>query len=242
MKRFVRIVAVVLLLLAAGLLASSVGVVMPRSFRVVGPTGAPATAWAAYDYEGQRLNFVGSLVWDRPGGIVRADDNGAIRLPMLVYLKAPLDGWLTHRVRLIHTPALHATLHEHRPAGGTALKFQDYTAAPAAWGHTFDEIYSLVAYDLMLSTHERYAVEPKTVKELARLVVDDYRALLAAHGETPRIVPEDIPGHLQFASDEDRAEWRERMRREIEREPTWGAYLERRYAKRIAELEITFGF
>ena len=66
------------------------------------------------------------------------------------------------------------------------------------------------------------------------------RALLAAHGNRPREMPAETPPHLQFGSDQDRAEWRERIRLDIERDPTWGAHLERRYARRIAELEEMF--
>jgi hypothetical protein len=233
--------AAILLLLAAGLLAASVGVVMPRSFRVAGPDGVPVAAWVAYVYEGQRYNFVDPLSWRRPGGVVEADEEGTIRLPLLVHLKAPLDGWLRHEVRLIHAPALHATLHEHRPDDGAALTIPDYTAAPAAWDHTLGEIYSLVAYDIAFGHQEIYAVEPEKVRSLARLVVEDYRALLASHDSRPRAISGEIPGHLQFASEQDRAEWREQMRQEIESEPTWGAYLERRHARRIAELEERFG-
>lgn len=241
MKRFVRVMAAVLLLLAAGLLAASFGVVMPRSFRIAGPTGAPAVAWVAYAYEGQRFNFVDSLGWSRPGGVVEANAEGAIRLPMLVYPKAPINGWLRHDIRLIHVPALHATLHEHWPADGAVLSVPDNTDNPAAWDHALGEINALVTAGMAFDGHERHAIEPGTARTFARLVANDYRALLEAHGETPRTIPEDIPGHLQFASEADRAEWREQMRREIEREPTWGVYLKRRYARSIAELEKEFG-
>lgn len=241
MRRFVRVVAIVLLLLATALLASSVGVVMPRSFRAVGPDGAPAEAWVAYVYQGHRFGSVLSVPWGRPGGIALSDAGGEVRLPMLVYLKAPLDGWLHHEVRMIHAPTLHATLHEYGSEGGAILTIPDNTGDPDAWRHTLDEIYSLVAYDLALGDQERYAVEPDMVRKLARQVVDEYRTMMATHGETPRTIPENIPGHFQFASEEDRAEWREQMRLEIEREPTWGIHLLRHYASRIAELEEMFG-
>lgn len=241
MRRLVRVMAAILLLLAAGLLAASVGVVMPRSFRIVGPTGGPAVAWVAYAYEGQRFNFVDSLNWSRPGGIVEADAEAAVRLPMLIYLKAPLNGWLHHDIRLIHVPALHATLHEHWPADGAVLSIPDNTDNPAAWDHALGEIHALATADMIFGTHEHRAVDPDTARTIARRIVDDYRALLAAHGDQPREIPEDIPGHLQFASEADHAEWREQMRREIEREPTWGVYLKRRYARSIAELEKEFG-
>jgi hypothetical protein len=239
MRRFVRTVAIVLLLLATALLASSVGVVMPRSFRAVGPDGASAEAWVAYVYQGYRFGLVLSVPWGRPGGIALSDVSGGVRLPMLVYLKAPLDGWLHHEVRMIHAPTLHTTLHEHEPEEGAILTIPDNTGDPDAWDHALGEIYSLVAYDMTFDG--RYAVEPETARTLARQVVDDYRALLATHGDRPREIPAEIAGHLQFASDQDRAEWQEQIRREIEREPTWGAHLERRYARRIAELEEMFG-
>jgi hypothetical protein len=241
MKRFVRILVILSLLLAVALLASSLGVVMPRSFQVVGPDGAPAETWVAYVYRGYRLNFVHPVAWTRTGGIVRSDGQGVVQLPKLVYLKMPLDGWLRLDVQTIYAWALHATLNEHSPDDGAVLTIPDNTADPAAWDRALGEIHSLVAYDLVFGGHERYAVEPETVGTLVRQLVDDYRALLALHGGRQRLLPREIPGHLQFASDHDRAEWREQIRREIERDPTWGAYLKRRYAKTIPKLEEMFG-
>ena len=241
MKRFVRILVILFLLLAAAFLASSVGVVMPRSFQVVGPDGAPAEAWVAYIYRGYRLNFVHPVSWTRTGGIVRSNDQGVVQLPKLVYLKRPLDGWLRHDVQTIYARALHATLTEHLPDGGAVLTIPDNTADPAAWDRALGEIHSLVAYDLVFGGLARYAVEPETVGTLAREMMDDYRAFLALHGRRQRELPKEIPRYLQYASDHDRAEWWEHVRREIEREPTWGVYLQRRYAKTIAKLEEMFG-
>jgi len=241
MKRFVRILMIIFLLLAAALLASSLGVVMPRSFRVVGPDGAPVEAWVAYVYRGYRLNFIHPVSWTSIGGIVKSDDHGVVRLPKLVYLKMPLDGWLRHDVQTIYAWANHATLKEHLPDDGAVLTTADNTADPVAWDRALGEIHSLVAYDLVYGGHERYAVEPETVGTLVRRLVDDYRAFLALHGGRQRALPNEIPGHLQYASDHDRAEWWERMRREIDRYPTWGAYLKHRYAKTIPKLEEMFG-
>jgi hypothetical protein len=241
MKRFVRILVILFLLLMAALLASSFGVVMPRSFRVVGPDGAPVEAWVAHDYRGYRLNFVHPLSWTRMGGIVRSNGQGAVELPKLVYLKLPLDGWLRHDVQMIYAPALHATLNEHLPDDGAVLTIPDNTADPAAWDRALGEIHSLVAYDLVFGGHERFAVEHETVGTLARQVAADYRAFLALHGGRQRELPTEMPRHLQYASDHDRTEWWEHMRRDIARNPTWGAYLERRYAKTVAKLEEMFG-
>ena len=99
----------------------------------------------------------------------------------------------------------------------------------------------MLANDVGFGEGEHYAVAPETAVALTRAVVRDYRSFLRIHADTRREIPEEIPGHFQFASDQDRAEWREQMRLEIEREPTWGAYLGRRYASRIAELEEMFG-
>jgi hypothetical protein len=128
-----------------------------------------------------------------------------------------------------------------RPAEGEVLAIPDNSADPEAWAHALDEVYSLVVYDISLAEHSRYDVEPEMTKRLARLAVDEYRALLAAHGNRRRQIPTDIPSHLQFASEADRAEWRARMRREIEREPTWGEHIRRRYAARMGDLEASFG-
>lgn len=241
MKPTIRIMAIVLLLFAAGLLAASIGLVMPRGFSVAGPTGAPTRAWAAYTYEGTRFNFVDSLSWTRKGGIVDSGPGGGLRLPFLLYAKAPMDGWLAHDIQLVHAPALHSTIHERHPADGAVLEMPDNSADPQAWMHTLDEIYSLVAYQIAFAENSPYVITPGMAEELARRVVDDYRVLLATHGDRRRDLPSEIPGHLQFASEQDRKDWRARMRQEIEREPTWGMYLKRRYAGRIAELEEQFG-
>jgi len=240
-KRFVRILVIVSLLLAVALLASSVGVVMPRSFRVVGPDGTPAAAWVAYVYRGHRLNFVDSISWTRTGGIVHGDRDGVVRLPALFYFKRPLDGWLHHDVRTIYAPAQHATLNNHRPEDGAVLKVSDNTADPAAWDGALRAFYSLIAYDLVYARPARYAVAPETVATLVRLLAADYRALLAMHDGRRRAMPTEVPPHLRHAPEHDRAAWREQVRRQIEREPTWGAYLERMYAGHIAKLEAKVG-
>lgn len=241
MKRFVRIMAGILLLLATVLLASSVGVVMPWSFRVVGPDDAPAEAWVAFVHEGNHVHFAASLNWRRPGGILKSDDGGVVHLPLVIYLKPPLDDRVRHKVQTIFVPALHATLHEHSPTDGAIMQIPDHTRSPEAWDHALEELYSLLANDVGFGESERYAVAPETVAALGRTVVRDYRAFLRIHADTRREISKEIPGHFQFASEEDRDAWREQMRLEIEREPIWGAYLERRYASRIAELEEMFG-
>lgn len=130
MRRFIRILAIIFLALAAALLASSLGVVMPRSFQDVGPDGAPAETWVAYVYRGYRLNFVDSISWTTTGGIVRTNGQGVVHLPMLVYWKVPFDGWLRHDVRTIYAPALHATRNERLPDNGAVLTIPDNTADP----------------------------------------------------------------------------------------------------------------
>lgn len=241
MRRFVRIVAIVLLFLAAGMLVASVGVVMPRSFGVVGPDGAPTEAWVAFVHEGNHVHYAASLDWRRPGGLLKTNASGIVELPLVIYLKPPLEASVRHRVQTIFVPALHATMHESSPAGGATIQVPDYAGDPVAWEHALGEVYSLVAKDMAFGGQRRYAVEPDMAKSFARLVIAEYRALLAAHGERRREVPAEVPGHLQFASQEDRAEWRERMQREIELEPTWGIYLEHRYTSRMADLEERFG-
>lgn len=223
------------------MLASSVGVVMPRSFRVVGPHGMPAAAWVAFVHEGNHIHYAASLAWRQPGGLLKSDSSGVVELPMVIYLKPPLEVWVRHKVQTIFVPALHATIHGHSPAEGETIRVPDHTGDPVAWDHAFGELYALVAHGLAPGGHRLYAVGPDMARALARVVVEDYHALLATHGERRREIPGEIPGHLQFASEEDQVEWRERMRREIELEPTWGIYLERRYASRIAELQDRFG-
>ena len=240
MRRFVHIFAGLLLLLAAGLLAASVGVVMPWSFRVARPDGAPAKVWVAFVHEGNHVHLTASLDWLRPGGLLKSDADGIVQLPLVIYLKPPLDNWVRHRIQIVYAPALHATLHENMLEDGATILVPDHTRNPEAWDHTLNELYSLLAYDMGFGKSERYAVAPEMVAALARAVVQEYHTLLQTHADAHRKMP-DLPGHLQFASEKDHDAWGEQVRREIEKEPNWGAYLKRRYARRIAELEDMFG-
>ena len=252
MRRFVRIAKAILLLLAAGLLAASVGVVMPRTVRVVGPDGAPVEAWAAYHYTGYRFNFVDSIQYSRTGAIVKSDADGELRLAGKIYWRFPFDGWLGHRVDLLYAPALHSAIQYPlaadpfprlfgRSGDGKTLFPVDQTDDPEMWGRSLDGLYSFVRYDLMSEPTRKVYVTRATVDTLARQAVADYRAFVKTHAATPRAVPTMGMDWLQYQTEAEREATLARIREDLAREPLWGPYLEQSWGKKIAELERKTG-
>lgn len=241
MRPYIRIVTVALALLSVAMLVASVGAVMPRSFRVIGPDGMPLPVWVAYRYEAGDYGLLFSAAWGRPGGIAESDTDGIVRLPMRIYLKAPLDRWLRHEVDLVHAPSLHSTLHGIEMADGATVTMADNRSDPEAWEHSLGEIHGFVKRAAAIGPARQYWLDHGTTMKLARIVASEYRLLLEAHGDRPRQMPTEIPGHFQFASEADRAAWQEQVRQQIEREPSWRHYLERRYGQPVGEFEERFG-
>ncbi len=252
MRRSVRIAKSILVLLVAGLLAASIGVVMPRTVRVVGPDGAPVEAWAAYHYSGYRFNFVDSIRYSRAGAIVRTDADGELRLAGKIYWRFPLDGWLAHRVDMLYAPALHSAIHYPlaaapfprlfgRSGDGKTLFPVDQTGDPEMWGRSLDGLYSFVRYDLMSEPARKVSVTRATVDTLARQVVADYRAFVKTHAATPRTAPTMGMEWLQGRTEAEREAALARIREDLAREPLWGPYIERTWGGQIADLGRQIG-
>ncbi|MDH3230534.1 MAG: hypothetical protein OEN55_12145 [Alphaproteobacteria bacterium] len=252
MKRIRRLAVKILLGLAAIGVVASVGVVMPRTVRVVGPDGAPVEAWAAHYYHGYRFNFVHPIEYFRPGAIVKTDADGNFRLPARIYLRVPLDGWLGHQIDLLYAPALHsATLYPlaarpiprifERSGDGGTLRLVDQTGDPEIWARNLDSLYSFVRYDLMSERARKVSVTPEAVDALARQVIAEYRAFAETHAAMPRTVPTMGMDYLEYQPAAEREAILARIRDDLAREPLWGPYIERSRGRRIAELERKIG-
>ena len=252
MKRFGPLTVKILLGLVAIVMVASVGVVMPRTVRVVGPDGAPVEAWAAYHYAGHRFNFVDSIGYSRPGAIAWTGADGNLRLSGKIYLRFPLDGWLDHRIDLLYAPALHTAIpyplaadpvpriFERSDDDGT-LRLVDHTGDPELFERSLDRLFSLVRYDLMSGRAGKFSVTAQTTDALAKQVVGEYRAFAENHAATPRTMPTMGMEYLQYQPDAEREAVLTRLREDLAREPLWGPYMERAWGRRIAELERKIG-
>lgn len=252
MRRILRMTAIVLTALVVICAVASVGVVSPRTVRVVGADGGPVDAWAAYYYQGNRFSFVDAVDYSLPGGIARTDTDGNLRLPSAVYLRFPLDGRLQHRIELLYAPALHATARYPLAAdplprifarsddGGT-VRLADQTGDPEMFERSLGSLFSLVRYDLMGGSGRKFVASAETVEALALQVVGEYRALIELHAGTPRTVPTMGMDHLRYQPDAEREAILARIHEGIAREPLWGPYVERVWGRRIADLERMIG-
>lgn len=247
-----RLTAKILLgLILAGTIAS-VGVVMPRTIRVVGPDETPIEAWAAYHYEGSRFNFADSIAYRRPGALVKTDGDGNLRLAGTIYLHFPLNGWLSPRIDLLYAPELHGVVAFplaadpavrifERSTDGRTLRLADQTGDPELWALSLERLISFVRYDLMGRAPHDTAVDPGTVDVLANQAIADYRSFVERHAATPRTIPTIGVDHLNYASEAEREATLARIRAGLAREPFWGPYMQRIWGQRIFDLEQSLG-
>lgn len=252
MKRFRRLTLIFLLALAAIGLIASVGVVMPRTVRLLGPDGAPANAWIAYYYEGYRFNLVDTISYSRPGGITRTDGDGTVRLAGKLYLHVPLDGWLRHRVILLSAPDLHVSARVQFDGAGSGdavdvlddgalLQLADLAGRPEERAQGLNDLYAFVRYQLMTEEPRHVTATAETVAALAQQVITEYRSLIETHARTSRGMPTIGMDYLQYQPATEREAILARIREDLAREPLWGPYLERIWSRRIAELERQIG-
>lgn len=252
MKRLRRVTLILVIGLIAIGAATSVGVVMPRTVRIVGPDGTPVEAWAAYHYDGYRFGLVETLTYTRAGAIARPDPDGNLHLPGRIYLRLPIDGWLGHRIDLLYAPNLHAAISYplaadpssrsfSRSDDGGTISLADRTDDPEMWMRDFDTLFAFVRYDLLGGWQRKIAAGPQEVDHIARQVIDDYRAFLEHHAATPRATPTIGMEYLQYLPEAEREVTLARVREGLAREPLWGPHVERTWDKRIAELERKTG-
>lgn len=233
-------------------LGAQVGWAPSERFTVLRPDGTPAAgAVVAFHYRGYRFNLVDSIDYERSGRIVRADARGVVELPDRLYLKGPLDGYLEPWIDLLYDPGVHFAFEAGDyelgrdgilavRAGGRELVVADRTESPAAWERSLEELFSLVAYDLVYSAlngHElEIAASEAEMRELVDALGGEYRSFLARHRETAReLPPRDAYFESLPAADRERLE--ARIRADLEREPLWGPYLERRWPDRLEQLD-----
>jgi hypothetical protein len=124
--------------------------------------------------------------------------------------------------------------------GGSELLLADCAADPAVWERSVGELRSFVAFDLVYPALDdrlpEVAASKAEVRELADALAAEYRAFVGRHRDTPRQPP---PRDAYFDS-RPQAEQEQilaRLRADLEREPLWGPYLERRWPDHLSDLD-----
>jgi hypothetical protein len=231
------------------LLASVVHVTPPRRLRIVDQGGRPlAGAWLAYHFHGHRFAVVESLTWQRPGGMVRADANGEVRLPARVHLRMwPVDTGPDRSFDLVYAPSLH---NAEGPLGdGTGgrsgrlavrpdgFALADLTGDPEEWATSLYRLHGYVRYTLAGGADERRPPgHLAALAALAAALAGEYTAFQRTWGASARTVPPP-PEHLRYAADEERRRWRETAAAHVAREPLWGPYMARLWEDSLRELQ-----
>jgi hypothetical protein len=105
-------------------------------------------AHVSYRYRGSRFNFVDSLSYERPGGVLRTGADGSFEIPGLWHLRKPLDGRLQPWIEWVYVPEFH---HAYGPIGPLtdsrpgltevdwqrgSIRLADLSADPEGWERT----------------------------------------------------------------------------------------------------------
>jgi hypothetical protein len=229
MRRAARIAAWAAGVLAAALLASTVGRVPPQEIVLRGPGGEPIEGgWVGYRYKGYSFNLVCSITWHRPGGVVATDAAGRAVIPGHLYWKRPLDGYLRPQVELAYAPALHnAGRYGPETAsspGRAAIDPERRTATlsdlggdPEGWQRSMYDLHTFLrkAMDGKPGRDDRVEAGPDALCALAAHLRAEHEAFLARHGESPRPGPEEA----------------------VAREPLWGPFAERIWRRDLDSLD-----
>lgn len=247
---------IVVLLPVLAFALAQVGCSPGRTLVVLGPDGTPVTdAWAAYHYRGHVFNFVDSLTYERQGGIRRSDARGRIKIPSRLYHKGPFDTYGSLWIDLLYAPDLHLARALPVADSGIAgeitirpgtheLVLSDLSDDPEAWERTLDELFDLLAYELLpgLSGQRppRVAASPAQARELARCVRAEYDALLARHAATPRQPPPRTP-YFDSRPPAEQQEILERIREDLARDPLWGPWLVQEWSRHLEYLKRELG-
>jgi hypothetical protein len=245
LSRRSRLAIAALAAVALGFGVACVRVHLPRTVRVVDAAGRPLHgALLAYHFRGHRWATVQSLTWERPGQILRADEEGNVELPLRAHLRLwPLETGPERTIDLVYVPALHnavAPLGHGRPGrvdvDGDRLVVADLAGDPDTWADSLAQLYSFLRYDLLGNHRDRWRRgSPETVEDLANGVAAEYVAFQRAWGATPRRPPAP-PAHLQLASAGDREAWERATAADLAYAPTWGLHMSTRWEDSLREL------
>lgn len=218
MKKAARIAAWAAAVLAAALLASTVGWAPARELTLLGPDGEPIErGWVGYRYKGYRFNFVCSITWHRPGGVVATGAGGRAWIPGRLYWKRPLDGYLRPDVEIAYAPALHNAgrygLEMASAPGRAAIDPERGTATlsdlggdPEGWQRSMSDLHAFIRQAVGDAPGERrFEVAPEQLCALAAHLRAEHEEFLVRHGDRPR------PGPAEAVASE----------------PLWGPFAER---------------
>lgn len=225
--------------LALGLGLLCVDFAPPRPLLLRDGSGAPVPdAWIAYHHHRDRFNFVDSLGWVTPGGLLRSDAGGTVRIPARLGLKPPLDSRSRIRLDLVYAPRLHYARGPVVPEGEVVLVLDDLAADPELWERALDRLYSAVRFqfwppDTAGDGRDRrnVRVAPEELDPLVEAVGVEYGAFLAQHADTPRAPPD--AEQMRGWTPEQHA----RMQEDLAQRPLWGQHMAQRWQRDIERLE-----
>lgn len=237
-----------LLVLAGG---AQVGYVPARRLVVVSGDGAPQRDFlAVYHYEANRWNLVDTIVYRRPGGILRAGADGELFIPGRWYRKGIFDRYAAPRLDLLYVPERHfarAITHQGNPdpahpfelGSDGRLAVADLGDDPLAWERSVGELHTML-YTLLqlrkLPSDSLPADAAAAAPELAAAVRSEYAQLLARHRATPRRPPPEDT-YLLTRPAPQQAAIRAQIAEELVRLPTWGDYLPATWSSRLEQLD-----
>ena len=190
-----RLLATAAVACALALLAASVHVTPARTLRVVTGDDAPLPgSWVAYHFRGHRFATVQSNVFERPGEILRAGDDGAVRLAARLHFRLwPFDRGPERVLDLVYAPALHnATRLEGATAGhggalgidGDRLVVADLTEEAGGRRETVEALHGFLRYDLLGNHGDRWpAAGTDTVDALIEALARETAAYVAGWPE-----------------------------------------------------------
>jgi len=241
---------VALAALAAIALAASVAFTPARSFELRTAGGRPISeASVGYYYASSIFNFVDSLSRYHPGGLVAPDADGVVRIPARIAWKRPLDSQPKVRVKFIYVPELHNAVQMGPDAGSLPgvvdidaehrrMVFYDVSGDPELWHRSLGNLHATVRFDLWPDASgrpSRYVVASRAqLAPLVSAVEHEYAALRERYRDAPRTLPPEA--EIAWWPREEREQRLAEIRARLEREPLWGPYLERLWARDVASL------
>lgn len=245
-------------LLFAGLLAAaSVSFNRPRTFTLLDPQGGPVDeVYVAYSYVGRRLNFVHPVTYQAKSlALVRESGAGLVTLPAAfhIHLPFPAQTYPSLSVEMVYVPSLHnawgrfgdgspsrPALFELDEDGMRAIVF-DLRDRPEPWEGTLRTLSSLIGRLVHRPDREGplRETDPDTAARTRELIVHfrgEYEAFLARYAGDERPRPE-MPDHVRWSSAEDQRRWIDAIDANLAREPRWGMFIERLFARELEALE-----
>jgi len=247
-KRIALTGCAALVALAAG---STVAYTPARTFELRTAKGRPISdATIGYYHASSIFNFVDSLTRYHPGRLIAPDANGEVRVPARLSWKRPLDLQPEVRIKFIYVPELHNALQIGPDAsslpnvvdidgGHRTMTFRDLSGDPELWHRSLGNLHSVVRFDLWpdpSGRHSRTVIATRAqLDALVSAIEREYVALRERFQDAPRALPSEAS--IAWWPPEEREERLARVEAQLAREPLWGPYLERLWAKDIASLK-----